>query len=242
MKLGRLPGTIPVGLKWLDDYIAGSLPRPPAKVEVPVPDPDPDGSPWGVDGNDEYGDCGVAGLNHYFMADAAIAAAKEQFPDRTEIVQYYLHYTGGPDTGVVLSDFLAYARKNGFYGHQLSAYAPVRVHDIKTLHFAVWAYGAAYTGIQVTQGMMTAFGQGKPWTLETLLSPEEGGHCVPIVGYDSKHLYVVTWGKVQAISYAAWHYMSDEAWALITGEFVAKGGDNRGINLAALTADLSKLR
>jgi hypothetical protein len=141
----------------------------------------------------------------------------------------------------VLSDFLAYVKKTGFFGHTMSAYAPVKVHDIPSLHFAVWAYAASYTGIKVTQAMMNAFQEGLPWDLDDMFSQVVGGHCIPIVGYDSQYLYAVTWGKVQRISYAAWHYMSTEAWAVISGEFVTKGSDNRGLNIAALQADLSKL-
>jgi hypothetical protein len=175
------------------------------------------------------------------MCDDAILALNGQFPSRQDVIDYYLTYTGGQDTGVVLADFLAYVRKTGFFGHTLKGYAPVAVHDIPTLHFAIWTYGNSYTGIKVTQAMMDAFQAGQPWDLDDMLSEVVGGHCIPIVGYDSQYLYAVTWGKVQPISYSAWHFMSDEAWALITGEFTAKGGDGRGVNLAALEADLNKL-
>lgn len=240
-KFGRLPGMIPAGLRELSFYAAGRLPRPPAKVTVPLVEGDGDGTPWGILGNDTEGDCGPAGLVHGFMGDAAITTEAETFPSADEVVNYYLAYTGGQDTGVVLSDFLAYVKQHGFSGHSVAAYAPVGVHDIPTLQFAVDAYGFAYTGITVTSGMMNSFDAGQPWTVEDLFSETAGGHCVPIVGYDQHHLYAVTWGKVQPITYPAWHFMSDEAWAVITGEFVAKGGDGRGISLAALQADLGKV-
>lgn len=239
-KYGRQPGKIPVGLKDLTWYQAGALPKAPAKVAVPTVPANADGTPWGVDGNDYYGDCGVAGINHGFMTDAAIVKASEAFPTSNAIVNYYMTYTGGEDSGVVLSDFLAYVRKNGFLDkHTISAYAPVGVHDIPTMHFAVNAYGFVYTGIEVTGQMMTDFQDHKPWTLESLESDVEGGHCIPIVGYDSDYLYAITWGQVQPIAVSAWHYMSSEAWAIITGEL--KNGDGRGLNLAALTNDLNKL-
>jgi hypothetical protein len=238
---GKLPGKMPVGLRSLDWYVAGALPKPPASVAVPAPPPSSDGTLWGMDGNDTKGDCGVAGVNHGFMADAAVAGLTETSPSDDEIVQYYLTYTGGQDTGVVLSDFLAYVRKQGFFGRTLSAYAPFSVHDIPTLHTAVWMYDFAYTGIKVTQPMMNANQAGQPWDLDDMFSEVIGGHCVPIVGYDKDFLYCITWGGVQRITYSAWHFMSDEAWALITGEFAAKGGDGRGVNLAALQADLNKL-
>jgi hypothetical protein len=241
MKLGLNPGYVPVGLKDLTWYVAGALPRPPATVKVPAVTAQPDGTPWGMDGNDEYGDCGVAGINHVFMTDASITGLTEVFPDAQDIVGYYLAYTSGQDSGVVLADFLAYVKKYHFFSHTISAYAPVGVHDIPTLQFAVWAYGASYTGITVTQAMMDAFSNGKPWTLETLESEVVGGHCIPIVGYDSDYLYAITWGKVQPIAYPAWHYMSTEAWAVISGEFAAKGGDSRGVSISALQADLARI-
>lgn len=497
LKLGRLPGYIPVGLKDLTFYAAGSLPQAPPKVDVPSVPAQSDGTAWGMAGNDTYGDCGVAGIDHLFMADESVTGESGQSPQAADVVNYYLTYTNGQDTGVVLADFLSYVKQQGFFGHSIHAYAPVGVHDIPTLHFAVDAYDAAYTGIAVTSAMQRSYAEGKAWDLDDMLSEVVGGHClapgtriltdslewvpieslqpgdgltafeeypsagrgkrrkfrkaivegtglltlpcyelefsdgtvvraaydhlwlvagaagdrqwvrtdrmraggeratwtyklfdvwesqdtwksgylaaafdgegwmdgnenhirrlgfaqrsndmlettgtllkeagfnfrqylhssksgygdnpvynialngrretvrflgemrpqrllgnfhpdrlgtvngspkvrlirkdyigeqevvalqtdtrtyiseglpshncVPIVGYDSEFLYAVTWGKVQPISYSLWHYISSEAWAIISGEFVARGGDGRGVNLAALEADLAKL-
>lgn len=238
-KFGRLPGQAPVGLRDLAYYVAGPLPRPPARVNVPAV------TAWGMNGNDSVGDCGPAGLNHGFMAVAADTAERESFPTDQQVVNYYLQYTGGQDTGVVLSSFLAYVRQKGFYGHAVNAYAPVATQDLPTLMFAVNAYDFAYAGIAVSQGMMTKVEETSPpwiWTTDDVMSgPVVGGHCVPIVAYDSQYLYAVTWGSPVAISYPAWTFMAEEAWAVITGELVAKGADGHGINLAALQADLSRL-
>jgi hypothetical protein len=230
---GRLPGHIPAGLEDLLFYIAGRVPKAPASVAVPTV------ADWQMLGNDQYGDCGVAGLQHLFMADAADTATSESFPSEADLVSYYLQYTGGQDSGVVLADYLAHVHQAGYFGHEVAAYAPVKVHDIPTLQFAVWAYDAAYCGIAVTQQMQADFQAGQPWTLESLESPVVGGHCIPIVGYDSQYLYAVTWGQVQPIAYSAWHYLSEEAWAVITGE-LAKG-DGHGVSIKALQADLKHL-
>ena len=242
-KLGRLPGQIPVGLRDLTYYAAGPLPAPPASVAVPSVRPQPDGTPWGMDGNDTYGDCGVAGINHDFMSSAADTDLTETAPADQQVVDYYLTYTGGQDNGVVLSQFLAYVRQKGFYGRTVSAYAPVAVHDVPTLQFAINAYDAAYVGITVTQGMMDAAQGPAPWTwtAESLQSPQVGGHCIILAGYDSNWLYGVTWGNIVRIAYPAWHQMADEAWAVLNGEIAAKGADGHGVNLAALQADLGRL-
>ena len=236
-KFGRLPGKLPVGLRELSYYVAGELPKPPPSVAVPgAPDSD-----WGMLGNDTHGDCGVAGLEHGFMAASSITGEHESFPSGDLAVAYYEHYTGGPDTGVVLSDYLAYVRQTGFYGHTVDSYAPVAVHDVPMVQTAINLYGFAYAGIAVTAPMQQEFAAHQPWTTSLLDSPVIGGHCIPLVGYDDQYLYCVTWGGVQAITYPAWHAISSEAWAVVTGELVEADGDGRGVNLAALRADLDRL-
>ena len=232
-KFGARPAVFPAGLRDLTYYVAGDLPKPPASMPVP------DVSTWGMLGNDQYGDCGVAGLEHLLEAAAADAGDKETFASDQQAVAYYLKYTGGQDSGVVLSAYLTYVRAHGYYGKTVKAFAPVSVHDVPTLQSAIYLYDAVYTGIAVTQAMMDAFGQGQPWTLAMAQGEPIGGHCIPLVGYDGKTLTAVTWGGIQEIEYAAWHAMSSEAWAVIPGE-LAKG-DGHGVNLAALEADLDKL-
>lgn len=236
-KYGRLPGHIPNGLRDLTWYVAGDLPAPPARRPVPLPG----SGDWGMDGNDVYGDCGVAGLHHgnmcveYDTHDQLTPVTGQQVTD------YYLQYTGGEDNGVVLADFLKYVKQNGFYGRTIAAYAPVSISDIPTIQFAINGYGFVYAGIQVTEAMENAFSAGQGWTpADFANSPIMGGHCVPLVGYGTIDMFCVTWGKMQAISYSAWPFMAEEAWAIIWGEQEAKNGEH-GFNLAALQADLSKL-
>lgn len=234
-KYGRLPAKFPGALRDLTYYVAGSLPAAPAEVAVPnFPN-------WGILGNQDYGDCGVAGLQHGLEAAATDTGESEKWASEKQVVDYYMKYTGGQDSGVVLSDFLAYARKNGFLGHKVNAYAPVAVHDVPTLQFAINAYDFCYTGITVTQAMEDAFGKGQPWTTTTAKGEVLGGHCVPAIGYDETGLTVVTWGEPQVITWSAWHRISSEAWAIVSGEVASKGADGHGINLAALQADLSQL-
>jgi hypothetical protein len=239
--LGRLPGKMPAGLKTLDYYVAGPL--PPAPVELTPPTPEY--GQWGMLGNTNKGNCGVAGCEHVFMADAAVTHEHQEFPDATECVAYYLKYTGGVDSGVSLATFLLYVHKNTYYGKTVGAYAPVHVTDIKTLRFATFAYGATYLGIVVTQAMQQTFQSQGVWSVATLNSPVAGGHCVVGVGYDDLGPYVVTWGAIQHMSWSCWQEMTrfgdTEAFAVMTGELAARKGDDRGISYDALALDLSRL-
>jgi len=236
-KLGKLPALIPGALRDLTYYTAGPLPQAPPSVAVPMV------ADWGMLGNENYGDCGPAGAIHGFMAAAADTYQTETFPTADQVVSYYLQYTSGQDTGVVLSDFLGYVKQNGFYGHCVDAYAPVSVSDVNTLRFTIDAYDFAYVGLTVSEGMMSA-AQGEPpwtWTLEEAQGASIGGHCIILAGYDSNWLYGITWGNVVKIAYPAWNQMGDEAWALISGELTRAGTDGHGVNLPALQADLNRL-
>ena len=234
-KLGCLPGHVPVGLKNLTYYIAGDLPKAPVKVDVPAV------KDWGMLGNDQYGDCGVAGIEHGFETAAIITSTSEKAPTASQCIDYYLKYTNGIDAGVVLADFLAYVKKHKYYSNSISAYAPVNAHDVPTLQTAVYMYGFVYAGITGTAGMQQAFASEQPWDGHACSGHIVGGHCIPIVGYDDHYLYAVTWGGIQKITYSAWHSISTEAWAIITGEYEKAHGDGRGVSLTALKNDLNRL-
>ncbi len=237
-KLGALPPQFPGGLRDLTYYVAGDLPAGPPSLLVPTFD-------WGMLGNDTHGDCGVAGFVHGDEAAACMIHANqmpltEWWPSTQEVLDYYFTYTGGQDSGLVLSQFLQYVRANGMFGKKVIAYAPVAVHDVNTLRTANWLYGFVYCGITVTGAMQQASLAHQPWTT-ALLGQVIGGHCVPIVGYDDEYVYVITWGMVQAITWPMWHSISTEAWAVITEEINDAQSDGRGVVLSALTADLDKL-
>jgi hypothetical protein len=183
----------------------------------------------------------VAGLTHLLEADAAITTENEAWPSAAQVVDYYLAYTEGQDSGVVLSQFLGYVRQHGFFQHTVSAFAPVNVHDVPTLQTAVYLYDGAYCGIGVTASMQQAFQEGEPWDYSVTADPVIGGHCVPVIGYDDHYIYLVTWARVQAVTWPAWHSVASEAWCIISGEFVARNGDGRGVNLEALRQDLDRL-
>src|ERR1039458_5033784 len=117
-KMGCLPAQFPGELRDLTFYVAGSLPKPPPSVSVPTV------ADWGMLGNATAGDCGVAGLEHGFMADAAITKTSEPQASEQQALDYYFKYTDGQDSGVVLSQYLAYVRQNEYYGHSAQAYAP----------------------------------------------------------------------------------------------------------------------
>lgn len=231
-KLGRLPAVRPVALADLAVY-ASALPAPPAAVDVPK-------APYPIDGNDRYGDCTIAGVAHLIAAWNAEVKDNDHVPNGNQVVAQYFKLSGGTDTGLNEHDVLRTWQRSGLFGHRIAAYAPVQPTDIAGLHRAVAFYGGAYLGIECPESCQEQFQAGKPWTYEPD-APIEGGHCIVALGYDAHYVYCATWGGVAPVTYAFLAHYLEETWAVIPAQFVDKGHDALGVNLAALQGAISKL-
>ena len=231
MKLGKLPAKIPYGLGTLETYsTAGRLPNPPAQLDYGGTIAD-----WGILGNDQYGDCTLAGTAHLIMAWDAEVDATDTIPSSAQVVDEYFLLTGGGDTGLAESDVLAEWCQKGLFGETIQGYAPVR--GIKAIQQAIAFYGGAYLGVQLPQSAEEQFRAGEGWTVQPD-SPILGGHAIIAIGYTPQDLRVVTWGKEISVSYPWWEIYGEEAWAILPGQFVEEDHGPAAINLAALKADL----
>lgn len=68
------------------------------------------------------------------------------------------------------------------------------------------------------------------------------GHCIPAVAYDAGNLTVVTWGEAKTMSWEFYDAYADEAFAVLSQDFIEKSGtDLDGFDLVALEADLKGL-
>jgi hypothetical protein len=187
-------------------------------------------------GNDEYGDCTIAGVVHLRMADAAEQSQSETWPSADEVVRTYFTLSGGQDAGLNEADVLHTWYRAGLFGDKISGYAPVNHRSFDELRSVVAAFGGSYLGITVPAPAQEQFANGQPWDLTGTSEDRdiEGGHCVPAVGYDSQYVYVVTWGQLQKATWRWVHANLEEAWAVLTSE------DAR-VNLSALQQDLRLL-
>lgn len=241
-KLGRKLGVSALGSQFkLADYLVDPLPV------WDGPDDFTGGrAEWGMAGNDTYGDCGVAGDYHKNMADAITAgeAVPPQPDDGStpgqEIVAEYLAYDEGQDEGVDLGQWLTYRLTHALAGlPAIGGFAQVSDSGSE-YQSAFHLFGGLYTGITVNQEMMDEFDQGVPWSSTD--TNWLGGHCVPHLARDAKLGKCITWGAVQAFTWANWHAVREEAYVIFSPEIMATpGGVFHGIAVAKLKADLKIL-
>jgi len=234
-KLGKLAPARPQGLHMLAFYQPSPLPKAPDRVDPPQAE-------WGMLGNDRYGDCTFAGIAHARMAGATTLSLSETLPTEQEVIDAYLAYTNGQDTGAVEADLLKYWQNNKIFGSILAAFAPTDHADFDELRSVIAAYGLVYIGVQLPNTYQNQFINNEPWDLTGTPADNqiEGGHCIILVGYDVDYAYAVTWGKIQKITWRWLQSYMEESWALITPEIVL-AGHSGSLRLEELMTDIGRL-
>lgn len=238
--LGKLPVRTDVRTLSLARYVdPARLPAPPDSFD------ETSGiDHWPMYRNDEIGDCTTAAAAH--MIEAWTAAGRGQavvLPERAVLDAFDHVKLIDPNTGEEGAnelDVLRYWRASGIGRHRIGAYTRVSVHDQRLVQTAAWLFGGLYVGLQMP---LTAQGQAVwDWT-GSLAGPalpgSWGGHAVDVVSYDRNGLTVVTWGHLQELTWSFWGRYCDEAYCILSDDFLQKGNAPNGFDLAALEADLA---
>ncbi|GAB2695812.1 hypothetical protein [Kitasatospora kifunensis] len=240
---GRLPAQPARARLRLGDYLTGSLPTPPASVDWQSRV-----ASWPMFSNDSVGDCTCAAVGHLIEAETTygqgttVTVADQDVLTAYEKVSGYNPADPSTDQGAVIQDVLAYWQKTGMAGHKIVAFASVDVSNMTEIKTAINLFGAVDVGFNFPSSAMTQFNAGQEWDV-VKGSPIEGGHCVPVGAYAADGtLMCVTWGAVQKMTAAFWTTYVDEAWVVITQDWLnAKGLDPQGLNLYQLGQDYAAL-
>lgn len=208
-------------------------------------------SDWGMLGNDAVGDCVVAGGCHETMLWTAEGGKPAAFTEDNALSDYgaitgYDPQDPSSDQGTVIRTALLYRKKDGLIDsynnrHKIGAFLQLDQTDIDEILEAIYLFSAIAVGLQMPKSALEQFEAGEPWTIVND-SPLAGGHYVCCVGYDQDYLYCVTWGKIQRLDFSFFQKYCDEAWAILSPEFLnGQGLSPEGFDLAQLQADLNAI-
>lgn len=208
-------------------------------------------SDWqGMLGNDQYGDCVLAGGDHEHIYWNAEANKKVTFNEKTALADYSAITGFNPndpnsDQGTDMQVAASYRLKTGLIDangkrHKIGAYVALSAGNKSQMKQAIQLFGSAGIGIQFPSSAMTQFNNNHPWTIISG-ARIEGGHYVPAVGYDSRYVYVVTWGKLQKMSWGFFTKYCDEAVVYLDTEMLTGGKSLEGFNLSQLQSDLKAI-
>ncbi len=211
--LGKLPPVRDPRTLQLSRYYRREEAVPPAtrRWDTPVSD-------WGVMGNNRYGNCVIVTPAHALLSMHANTSG--DLARITDAAVIELSRQMRALHGYAILNRLKYWRKTGMWGNKLYAFAAIDTHGPLDFKVAIDEFGWADIGLD----MPTAWQDEEVWDtgLSYRYKPGTWGpHSVPLVGYDERLAYCVTWGKLQPITWAAIAKYCDEAYATIDGDWMA---------------------
>lgn len=159
---------------------------------------------WQMLGNNQAGDCVMAGGIHEIMVwNWAVKRPIPQFNTKLALQQYY-ELSGGKDTGLDPIDAANWRRKTGIADaagkrHQIKSFASVS--SMEDIELAVYLFGVCGIGLELPDNAEDMFTSEDPWDDLSKPPNPKNGHYVPVVGKNSAgRLIVVTWGRLHAMS------------------------------------------
>lgn len=251
-KLGKLSARHDSRTLKIAKYL--SLPLPPVSVDWSKAV----SGGYQMDGNDTEGDCGFAGIHHHDQTLRANSGKPALDISAQNVIDAYLAFTGGADSGVVLLDVLKKWQSEGFAflsGNKIGAFGSASIQDISTIKSCIDIFGGLYCGVELPKGWqgenqtwdvpdinfitrLFGGGNGDEWTPGSW-----GGHCVYICGYDAGGVWVVTWGSLIYCTWAGWKAYFSEAYAIVDADWIADNGKAPvELDIAALMADLASVQ
>lgn len=205
---------------------------------------------WGMLGNDRYGDCVWAGAGHETILWNKEANKVIDFSDNSVLSDYSAVTGFNPnnpvsDQGTDMQVAASYRRKTGVLDsannrHQVDAYLAITPKSVAEHKLAIYLFSAVGIGFEFPDYAMDEFKAGQTWHLKTG-GQIDGGHYVPAIGYNSRYVFVVTWGKVQRMTWGFFKKYNDESVVYISKEMLNAGKSLEGFNLTQLEADLAQL-
>lgn len=244
-KLGKTPARKDAVTLRLKDYVV--MVKPPATYGHGGIIPS---SGWQMLGNDNYGDCVLAGGAHETMLWNAEAGSIVTFDDNS-VLSDYSAITGfnpddpNSDQGTDMQIAASYRKKTGLKDaqgkrHKVGAYLAITPGSPVEFKQAMYMFSDVGVGIQFPASAMVQFNAGKTWTVNAK-SKIQGGHYVPAIGYSSRYVYLITWGKMIRATWGFINRYCDEAIVYLSPEMLKNGVSLEGFNLSQLQADLKQI-
>ncbi len=241
--LGKRPPKFDSRTLMFGAYVTAKLPAPPAAVDYSKKV-----HKWPMYGNDRLGDCTCAAAGHMIQEWTANTGKIKTISEKAVETAYDYFSGGNPDAGANMLDVLNYWRHTGIGGNKINAFVGLEPRNVVQAKDSVKIFGTCYIGVALPD---FAVNPNEDFLKIPWVVPPQGpvgnakpnlknGHCIPAVGYDTRNLYVVTWGAVKAMSWEFYKAYMDEAYAVLSPDWAKKAPN--GFDLKTLQADLAAIK
>ena len=238
-KLGKLPKKLDSRNLRLATYI------PETAVKPPVVDWSTAVGKWPLYQNDKVGDCTIAAAAHLLGLWSSNVGTGFEIYDE-EVLRAYSAVSGykssrpETDTGAAMLDVLKYWRRIGIGGYRILAFAEINPRSRWEVQMALWLFGGIYAGFSLPKCVLGQYIWNIPSRTED--ATLWGGHSVSIVQGDALGRTCVTWGGKQEMTNIFFEKYCDEAYAVISSEWVSGVGlSPAGFSLAVMLDDLMRI-
>lgn len=205
-----------------------------------------------MDGNDTVGDCVVAGWDHFRQIVTGLLGGAQKNFTQDEIWNFYKTQnpgfdphgtasTNGPDSnhdaGMIIQAFLEYLVAQKY----ILGFAKIDYQNDAQMRAAIYLGLGVITGVQLRNAQMQQLQTGT-WDFDAS-SPVEGGHCIPLAGYNNNPdiVAIVTWGRLIAGTRSFVNNQMDEAWFVLMQEHVDHPGFRNHFDLAGFSKAVSDI-
>lgn len=254
VRFGRKRSTVRPRL-FLKSYLvehAGALPTAPSSCDY---SPKAAAVLTDIYGNDELGDCVIAGGYHIVgvetgNAGTAFHATSSQIVHDYSAIGGYVPGNPSTDQGCDLATALAYWEKTGFANKtKLLGHIAIDATNQAEVELACYLFENLYFGMALPDAWVNPFPSGNGFTWNTAGKPDpENGHCVMGFGYNTSGVLIDSWGMNGTLTWAAVKKYAaasagGELYAMLTPDQLAKGQSKapNGIDWSALVSDFNAM-
>lgn len=203
---------------------------------------------WPMYKNDVYGTCSCAAAAHMII-DWTAENGQIIIPAEADVLAVYRHFTRpGKNNGCPMLDVLRYWRKHGIGKHKIEVFAQLHPRSVAEVKQAIYHFGSAYLGFELPKFLLNRKDASRvswaerPYGLNRDGAPDpDFGHCVCAVGYDAERVYVVSWGKIKAMTWQFYEDYMDEAYVAFSPDLLKDGRSPSGFDKHQLLADLQAI-